>query len=50
MQALTTNQVNEMLAEARRTAEEEMQVLIASAQKAVANAGGGQPEPAAPTE
>jgi hypothetical protein len=38
MQAMTTNQVNEMLAEARKSAEEQLNELIASAANAAGNA------------
>lgn len=50
MQAMTSTQVNEMLAQAKRDAQTEMDVLLASAQAAVANAGGEFPAPAQPTE
>lgn len=49
MQALTSTEVNAMLAAAQQQAAEaaknEIEAMVASAQRAVANAGGGVPTP-----
>lgn len=45
MNAMTSTQVNEMLAQAKADAQTEMDVLLASAQAAAINAGGTIPAP-----